>query len=265
MILALDIGGTAVKLGLADREGTLYQKTSADVAFDGYRTPVFTTVLSAARRFLDSVNASRSVPFERVLFALGIRFVGETTARDIARHFGTIEALAAATKEELLAVPEVGEVIADSVFRFFRTPANMEEIGRLKAAGLQLGTEIRSAAASSGPLAGKSIVISGNFSVSRDEMKALIEAAGGRNSSAVSGKTDYLLAGSKPGPEKIKKATELGVAIIDEAQFRAITASGAGLPEAFARIGSRSDASGSPDSRAMVRNNDIDEIEPTLF
>ena len=219
----------------------------------------------AARRFLDSVNASRSVPFERVLFALGIRFVGETTARDIARHFGTIEALAAATKEELLAVPEVGEVIADSVFRFFRTPANMEEIGRLKAAGLQLGTEIRSAAASSGPLAGKSIVISGNFSVSRDEMKALIEAAGGRNSSAVSGKTDYLLAGSKPGPEKIKKATELGVAIIDEAQFRAITASGAGLPEAFARIGSRSDASGSPDSRAMVRNNDIDEIEPTLF
>ncbi len=219
----------------------------------------------AARRFLDSVNASRSVPFERVLFALGIRFVGETTARDIARHFGTIEALAAATKEELLAVPEVGEVIADSVYRFFRTPANMEEIGRLKAAGLQLGTEIRSAAASSGPLAGKSIVISGNFSVSRDEMKALIEAAGGRNSSAVSGKTDYLLAGSKPGPEKIKKATELGVAIIDEAQFRTI-ARESGLPEASLRDPIRANASGSPAPEAvMVRNNDIDEIEPTLF
>ena len=217
----------------------------------------------AAKRFLDSVNASRSVPFERVLFALGIRFVGETTARDIARHFGTIEALAAATKEELLAVPEVGEVIADSVFRFFRTPANMEEIARLKAAGLQLGTEIRSAAASSGPLAGKSIVISGNFSVSRDEMKALIEAAGGRNSSAVSGKTDYLLAGSKPGPEKIKKATELGVAIIDEAQFRTI-ARESELPEASLRDPIRANASGSPAPEAvMVRN--MDEIEPTLF
>ena len=173
----------------------------------------------ASRRFLDSVNASRQVPFERVLFALGIRFVGETTARDIARHFGNIDAVKEATREQLLTVPEVGEVIADSILAFFKDADNLAEVEALKAAGLRMSTEASSAPVA-GPLADKVIVISGNFSISRDEMKALIEANGGRNSGSVSGKTDYLLAGSKPGPEKIKKAGELGISIIDEAQFR---------------------------------------------
>ena len=174
----------------------------------------------SAERFLDSLRESLRVPFERVLFAIGIRYVGETTARDIARHFGDVDTLAEASREDLLAVPDVGEVIADSVYRYFRDGRHLEEIRRLKAAGLQMAIPREAAAKASDALAGRSIVISGNFSVSRDEMKALIEANGGRNSSAVSGKTDFLLAGSKPGPEKLKKAEALGVKILTEEQFR---------------------------------------------
>ena len=176
----------------------------------------------AAQRFLDSVKASKAVPFPRVLFALGIRFVGETTARDVARHFGSMDAIMEASLEQLLEVPEVGDVVAQSIYRFCREEENIREMEALKAAGLNFSLEEEAAAPISDALKGKSIVISGNFSISRDEMKALIEANGGRNSSAVSSKTDYLLAGSKPGPEKLKKAAELGVPVIDEDQFRAM-------------------------------------------
>ena len=173
----------------------------------------------AAARFLDSVKASMEVPFERVLFAIGIRFVSETTARDVARHFGSIDAIASATKEELLEVPEVGEVIADSIFHYFLDLENCREVEALRAAGLRMSVD-ESARKLSDALEGKSIVISGNFSISRDAMKALIEAHGGKNSSSVSGKTDYLLAGTKPGPEKLKKAADLGVEVIDENRLR---------------------------------------------
>lgn len=200
-------------LNLASKPSDLYSLHQIQLmSLEGWKE-------KASRRFLDSVNASRQVPFERVLFALGIRFVGETTARDIARHFGNIDAVKEATREQLLTVPEVGEVIADSVLAFFKDADNLAEVEALKAAGLRMITEASSAPVA-GPLTDKVIVISGNFSISRDEMKALIEANGGRNSGSVSGKTDYLLAGSKPGPEKIKKANELGISIIDEAQFR---------------------------------------------
>lgn len=200
-------------LNLASKPSDLYSLHQIQLmSLEGWKE-------KASRRFLDSVNASRQVPFERVLFALGIRFVGETTARDIARHFGNIDAVKEATREQLLTVPEVGEVIADSILAFFKDADNLAEVEALKAAGLRMSTEASSAPVA-GPLADKVIVISGNFSISRDEMKALIEANGGRNSGSVSGKTDYLLAGSKPGPEKIKKAGELGISIIDEAQFR---------------------------------------------
>ncbi len=200
----------------------------------------------AAARFLDSVKASLNVPFERVLFAIGIRFVGETTARDVARHFGSIDAIASASKEELLQVPEVGDVIADSIFHYFLDFKNCQEVEALRAAGLQMSVA-QGPARQSDSLSGKSIVISGNFSISRDEMKALIEAHGGRNSSSVSSKTDYLLAGTKPGPEKIKKATELGIPILDETQLRALISPAAG-PAA-------------PEAGEAAK----DEIEPTLF
>lgn len=173
----------------------------------------------SADRFLKSLNDSRKVPFERVLYALGIRYVGETTAKALARHFGNIDRIAEAGINDLLAADDIGGVIAESIYAFFRDEANIETIDRLKKAGLKF--EVSDAPEKlSSSLEGKTIVISGNFSVSRDDIKALISAHGGKNSGSVSGKTSYLLAGEKPGPEKIKKAESLGVEIIDEQTFR---------------------------------------------
>lgn len=172
----------------------------------------------SAERFLKSLQDSKKVSFDHVLYALGIRYVGEATAKSIARHFGNIDAIAAASVEELLKVEDVGLVIAESVHEFFSDGSNMEIIGRLKAAGLKF--EIEDAPAKlSNVLDGKTIVISGNFSISRDEMKSLIVAHGGRNSGSISGKTAFLLAGDKPGPEKLKKAESIGVKIMDENEF----------------------------------------------
>lgn len=173
----------------------------------------------SAERFLKSLNDSRKVPFERVLYALGIRYVGETTAKALARHFGNIDRIAEAGINDLLAADDIGGVIAESIYAFFRDEANIETIDRLKKAGLKF--EVSDAPKKlSSSLEGKTIVISGNFSVSRDDIKALISAHGGKNSGSVSGRTSYLLAGEKPGPEKIKKAESLGVEIIDEQTFR---------------------------------------------
>ena len=173
----------------------------------------------SAQRFLDSLAQTRSVPFERVLFALGIRFVGESTARDIARHFGDIDSIANASREQLLEIAEVGDVIAGSVFDYMHDSRNLTEIERLRAQGLRFSAEAASAAVSDS-LAGKTIVISGNFSISRDDMKELIISHGGKCSSSVSGSTSFLLAGTKPGPEKIRKCSQLGVPVISEDEFR---------------------------------------------
>lgn len=185
----------------------------------------------SAQRFLDSLAATVSVPFERVLFALGIRFVGETTARDIARHFGNIDAIAAASEEELLAVGDVGSVIACSVYEYMHNEAHLSEIARLKVAGLQFSAETRGANVSES-LAGKTIVISGNFSISRDEMKELIAVHGGKCTSGVTGSTTFLLAGTKPGPEKLRKCKQLGIPVLSEEEFRKmIPAAGAPAPQ----------------------------------
>lgn len=173
----------------------------------------------SAERFLKSLNDSKSVPFERVLFAIGIRYVGETTAKSIARHFGNIDNIIQASLEDLLKVDDVGDVIAESIYEFFKDESNLEIVQRLKAAGLQFESQGTTEAVSS-ILEGKTIVISGNFSISRDEMKELIVSHGGKNSGSVSGKTSFLLAGEKAGPEKLKKAENLGVRIISEEEFR---------------------------------------------
>jgi DNA ligase (NAD+) len=174
----------------------------------------------SVQNILEALEASRSVPFERVLFALGIRYVGETVAKKLALHFMNIEALMAATTEELTAVPEVGEVIANSVFAYFRKPAHLDLIARLRAHGLQFTARERSDAMGENKLQGKSFVVSGVFSkFSRDELKATIERYGGRNVSAISAQTDYVLAGENMGPAKLKKATDLGVTIIGEDDF----------------------------------------------
>ncbi|MBO4917251.1 MAG: NAD-dependent DNA ligase LigA [Bacteroidales bacterium] len=200
-------------LGLVRTPADLYDLTKGRLLMlEGWKD-------RSAERFLESLHASRSVPFERVLFALGIRYVGESTAREIARHFGGIDAVAAASKEELLAVQDVGEVIAQSVKDFFADQRHVIEIERLKAAGLKMSLEEKEEGKGSDVLAGMTIVVSGNFSISRDEMKALIERHGGRNSGSVSGKTSFLLAGEKPGPEKVRKCAVLGVKVMGEAEF----------------------------------------------
>ena len=184
----------------------------------------------SADRFLKSLQESKKVTFDRVLYALGIRYVGETTAKSVAKHFGNIEAISAATLEELLNVDDVGQVIAESIYDYCQDESNIEIIARLKAAGLQF--EMGKAQAKlSNELEGKIIVISGNFSISRDEMKALIAAHGGKNSGSISGKTTYLLAGEKAGPEKLKKAEALGVKLISEEEFMNMIGDATVLPE----------------------------------
>lgn len=173
----------------------------------------------AAERFLKSIEESRKVPFERVLYALGIRYVGEATAKSVARHFGNIDAIASASTDDLLKVDDVGQVIAESIYDFFANEDNIAVIARLKQAGLRFEIEDIQKAESD-VLSGMTIVVSGNFSVSRDEIKGLIAVHGGKSSGSISGKTTYLLAGEKAGPEKLKKAEALGVKVIGENEFR---------------------------------------------
>lgn len=175
----------------------------------------------SADKFLESVKASRKVPFERVLFALGIRHVGASTARTLARRFKSMDALMEAGRETLLEAEDVGEVTADSVYEFFRDPKMLAEVESLRQAGLKFSVREDNGPVSDS-LKGMSIVVSGNFSVSRDSVKELITAHGGKASSAVSGKTAFLLAGARPGPEKIRKCEELGIRIISEDEFRAM-------------------------------------------
>lgn len=168
---------------------------------------------------LKSLQKSKEVPFARVLFALGIKEVGEVTAKILANTLGDIDAIASASVEELQEVNTVGVTIAESIRNFFDKPENIIIIERLKEAGLQFNNE-KKAVSESQALAGKSIVVSGVFSsFSRDEIKQLIEYHGGKNSSSISSKTDFLLAGEKMGPEKKKKAEALNVKIINEDEF----------------------------------------------
>jgi len=168
---------------------------------------------------LQGLDESRNIPFERVLFALGIRFVGETVAKKLARHFGNIEALSRATLDELIQVPEIGEIIAASVVSFFREPKNLQLIQRLKSAGLQFSAQTENLIERN-IFDGKSFVVSGKFqNYQRDELKLLIEKYGGKNVSSISSKTDFVLAGDDMGPSKRKKAEELGISIISENEF----------------------------------------------
>ena len=163
---------------------------------------------------------SKEVPFERVVFALGIRFVGETIAKKLAFAFKTIEALEQATLDELVSVDEIGERIAQSVVLYFKDPLNIETVNRLKLAGLQMMLSEEKLQSHGTSLAGFSIVISGTFSQhSRDEYKTMIERNGGKNVGSVSSKTSFILAGENMGPEKLKKAESLGVRLVDETTF----------------------------------------------
>ena len=169
--------------------------------------------------FLDSLEKSKKVPFERVLFALGIRYIGETTAKNLAAEFKDIRSLAAATKEQLLATEEVGEKLAESLIAYFSEPAHIQVIDALEGYGLQMRVNESEKVIESNALAGMTIVISGNFTISRDDMKALIERHSGKAGSSISGNTAYMVAGEKCGPSKLEKANKLGVKIISEEEF----------------------------------------------
>ncbi len=175
----------------------------------------------SAENIIRSIRASREIPFRRVLFGLGIRFVGETTAKYLADHFRSLDAVMHASREELVEADEVGDKIADAIIEYFADTENLRIINRLREAGLQFEEQAR--AQTSSTLAGKSFVISGKFANhSRDELKELIELHGGRNLAAVSGNVDYLVAGENMGPAKLKKAEKLGIMIISEEEFAAM-------------------------------------------
>lgn len=174
----------------------------------------------SAQNLISGIEASKQVPFERVLYAIGIRHVGETTAKKIAKKVKSLNTLIHSSKEELLNIDEVGEIIAESISNFFADPKNKEIVSRLKHAGLKFELSEEQQLAGSEKLKGLTFVISGVFNKhSRDQLKELIEFHGGKNSGSISGKTSYLLAGDNMGPEKLKKAQSLGVKIISEEEF----------------------------------------------
>ena len=174
----------------------------------------------SARKVVQSIEASKSVPFERVVFALGIRFVGETSAKILARKFKTMDALQSATAEQLVEADGIGDVIAGSIVSYFANPDNQAIISRMREYGLQMQLSEEQLAGQSDKLAGKSIVISGVFQKhSRDEYKAMIEQHGGKNVGSISAKTSFILAGDNMGPAKLQKAEKLGVRIVSEEEF----------------------------------------------
>ncbi len=174
----------------------------------------------SVQNLLAGIEASKQIPFERVLFALGIRFVGETVAKKLAKHFRTIENIAAASREQLVEAEEIGEKIADSIISWFTDVQNKMIVTRLKMFGLKLESDVAQAQQASDKLNGKTLVVSGVFQhFTRDSIKESIESNGGKVSGSISKKTDFVLAGEKMGPEKRKKAEDLGVTIISEEEY----------------------------------------------
>ena len=174
----------------------------------------------SADNIIQGIARSKEVPYERVLFALGIRFVGETVAKKVAKAFRSIDALAAANLDALIHVDEIGLKIAQSIISYFADEKNRELVERLRSAGLKLEADEEDLSGHTDILQGKSIVISGVFSRhSRDEYKELIEKHGGKNVGSISKKTSFILAGDNMGPSKLEKARSLGIAIIDENEF----------------------------------------------
>lgn len=200
--------------GLIHNVADLYRLTVADIC--GYNR----NRVKSAQKIVDGIKSTASVPFERVVFALGIRFVGETTAKLIAKHFKTMDALRDATLEQLLEVDGVGSVIAESVIRYFHNEEDLAIVESLREAGLQFALSQEEMEGATDILKGQSVVISGVFSHhSRDEYKAMVEKNGGKNVSSISSKTSFILAGDNMGPSKLEKAQKLGIAIVSEDEF----------------------------------------------
>ena len=218
---AMDIDGLGsetvsllVKNGLIHNYADLYELTVSDIL------PLDRMAEKSAINLIVGVEASKKIPFERVLFALGIRYVGETVAKKLSKHYKSINGLANASEEELINVDEIGEVIAKSVVNFFSLFENNDIINRLKSYGVQLEVSEEELSNQTNKLDGNTFVVSGVFTkVSRNELKQLIEQNGGKVSSSISKKTNFVIAGDKMGPSKRIKAEDLGVAIMTEDDF----------------------------------------------
>ena len=199
--------------GLIKNVADLYEIEVQQINGDGSRT-------KSAQKIVNGIAASKNVPFERVVFALGIRFVGEQSAKLLARHFKNIDALMNAGLEELQEIEGIGEVMAKSIITYFHDEKNLEILNRLRDYGLQMELSEEQTAQTSDKLAGQSIVISGVFAHhSRDEYKAIIEQNGGKNVGSISNKTSFILAGENMGPSKLQKAEKLGIKILSEEEF----------------------------------------------
>jgi len=218
---AMDIeglGGETVALlvnaGLINNFADLYELTKEEIL------PLERMAEKSADNLIAGIEASKQIPFERVLFAIGIRFVGETVAKKLAKHYKSIEGLQNASIEELVNVDEIGTKIAESVVDFFSNEENQQIISRLKSYGVQLEISAEKLANQTNKLEGNIFVVSGVFyQVSRTELKKLIEDNGGKVSSSISSKTNYVVAGDKMGPSKKEKAEKIGVEIISEEAF----------------------------------------------
>jgi DNA ligase (NAD+) len=221
---AMDIegmGGETVELlfaaGLIRDYADLYTLRSEDIL------PLDRMAEKSVTNLMNGIAASKQVPFERVLFALGIRYVGETVAKKLARHYKNITALMTASVEDLTGVDEIGVRIAESVHHFFRDPASVNVLHRLQEAGLTFELSADQLSSQTDLLRGQNFVISGVFeTVSRDELKTLIEKNGGKVVSSISTKTTYVIAGENMGPSKKVKAESLGIPILTEAEFLAL-------------------------------------------
>lgn len=220
---AMDIAGMGsesvqlfVEKDLIHSIADLYDLTFDQItALEGFKE-------KSATNLLEGLNASKQIPFDRVLFGLGIRHVGATVAKKLARHFGSMTQLLQADFDTLKAVDDIGEVIALQLTEYFEQDANLEELARLQKAGLQFDMEVVKAPLE-GPLVGAKVVVSGVFeSFSRDELKMLIETLGGQNVSSISSKTTYVVAGEGIGPSKKAKAEKLDVPILNEDEFKAL-------------------------------------------
>jgi DNA ligase (NAD+) len=202
--------------GLIRNVADLYEINVQQINGDGSRT-------KSAQRIVNGILKSKEVPFERLVFALGIRFVGETSAKLLARHFKNIDALMGASLQELQEVEGIGEIMARSIIGYFNDEGNRAIVERLRGYGLQMALTEEQTATASDKLAGKSIVISGVFARhSRDEYKLIIEQNGGKNVGSISGKTSFVLAGDNMGPSKLEKAKKLGVPVMNEDVFLAL-------------------------------------------
>lgn len=201
-----------VEAGLVIDPGSLYTLTSEDLL------PLDRMAEKSVQKLLLGIEASKHIPFERVLFGLGIRYVGETVAKKLARSLESLDAIMNTNREDLIEVDEIGERIADSILAFFAEESNKSFIHRLKDAGLQFA--VQEVEGATDKLAGAAVVVSGVFEKhDRTGIKKLIEQHGGKVSSSISKKTSYIVAGEKMGPSKREKAEKLGVPIISEEEF----------------------------------------------